>query len=89
MKKAEADKLIDGIWHKVKRKGLPINVRTGDDLDAADWFVDIVKACIETDSPIGIEPGAGYDACPNCKAIVGQSAFYCKTCGAYLREGGR
>ena len=88
MRAQEAEELMDEVWHAICKKGLPINVRTGQNMDAADWIKEILKKQISIDEPIGVVQGTDYDHCPTCNAVVGQSAFYCKRCGSWLREGG-
>ena len=88
MRAQEAEELMDEVWHAICKKGLPINVRTGQNMDAADWAKEILKKQISIDEPIGAMQGTDYDHCPRCNAVVGQSAYYCKRCGAWLREGG-
>lgn len=88
MRQIEAENLKDEIWHAICRKGLPINVRTGQNMDAADWVKEVLEKHIKIDEPIGVVQGTDYDHCPTCNAVVGQSAFYCKRCGSWLREGG-
>lgn len=36
MKTQEAEELKDEIWHTICKKGIPINVRTGGNMDVAD-----------------------------------------------------
>ena len=86
MKQKEAEALKDEIWHAVCRKGIPINVRTGANIEAADWVMDLMNKYFKIDEPLGIIQGVDYDHCPTCNAVVGQSAYYCKKCGCYLRE---
>lgn len=88
MREKEAEELKDDIWHAICKKGIPINVRTGQNMDAADWVKDILEQYIVVDEPMGIVQGVDYDHCPTCNAVVGQSAYYCKKCGCWLREGG-
>ena len=88
MRAQEAEELMDEVWHAICKKGLPINVRTGQNMDAADWVKGVLEKQISIDEPIGVVQGTDYDHCPRCNAVVGQSAFYCKRCGAWLREGG-
>lgn len=86
MRKEESKALTDMIWHAINKKGIPINVRTGQNADAADWFRDLLARYIDIDEPIGIISGGEYDSCPRCMGIIGSSAYYCKKCGAWLRE---
>ncbi len=88
MRQKEAEELKNEIWHTICEKGIPINVRTGQNMDAADWVKEVLEEHIKIDEPIGVVQGADYDHCPACNAVVGQSAFHCKRCGAWLREGG-
>ena len=86
MKREEAEKLKDEIWHAVNRKGISINVRVGGNLEAADWVMELMEKHFQIDEPMGVITGTDYDHCPKCNAVVGQSAYYCKKCGCYLRE---
>ena len=89
MRAQEAEELMDEVWHAICKKGLPINVRTGQNMDAADWAKGVLEKQISIDEPIGTEPGPIYDFCPRCHGVIGESAYYCKLCGAKIREGGR
>lgn len=89
MRAQEAEELLDEVWHAICKKGLPINVRTGQNMDAADWVKEVLEKHIRIDEPLGVTQGQDYDHCPRCNGIVGQSAYYCKLCGAKIREGGR
>lgn len=85
MRADEAEQLKDEIWHAVCKRGIPINVRVGANLEAADWVMDIMNKYFQIDEPLGVISGGVYDRCPSCDAVVGQSAYYCKKCGAWLR----
>ena len=88
MRQTEAKNLMDDVWHDICRHGLPINARMGQNMEAADWVKGVLEKHIKIDEPIGVVQGADYERCPTCNAVVGQSAFYCKKCGSWLREGG-
>lgn len=85
MRQKEAEKLKDEIWHAVCKKGIPINVRTGMNTDAADWVKDLLDKHIEIDEPLGVVGDSDYERCPICSGIIGQSAYFCKKCGAWVR----
>lgn len=85
MKRAESIELLDAVWHKFCKKGLPINVKKGFNMDAADYIRDIVGECIQIDEPIGTTEAYGYETCPKCNGIVGMTGYYCRFCGAMLR----
>lgn len=85
MKQTEKDKLIEAVRKKVQKNGIPINVRTGGNTEAAEWAVKVLEKCIEIDEPLGVIQGYDYDHCPKCNSTIGQSAYYCKRCGSYLR----
>lgn len=85
MRKNEADELLDSIWHELCRKGMPINIRKGTDMDIADYVKAIVEEHITIDKPLGTVMGYDYDACPNCGGMIGTTAKFCKRCGAYIR----
>lgn len=86
MKKNEYDKLKNDIFEHVKKKGMPINVRTGDDVNAACWVLNLLDKFVEIDEPLGTVAGTDYNMCPKCQGIIGVYAHYCKRCGAYIRE---
>ena len=85
MRSKEAEELMDEVWHTLCKKGVPINVRTGQNMDAADWFKELLSKHINIDEPRGVIPGSDYERCPKCNHTIGQSAYFCKHCGAYLR----
>ena len=89
MKAIEAKEYLDDLEGWFEKNGLPINVRNGSNDDIAKHILKIAKAYIHEDEPLGVSQGIDYDHCPRCSGIVGQSAFFCKHCGAWLREGGR
>lgn len=88
MKESEAERLKSNIAAQILKKGMPINIRKGSEEELADWFGKILDKNIEIDEPLGVVQGNDYEHCPRCNGIVGQSAFYCKKCGSWLREGG-
>lgn len=85
MKQTEKDKLISEITRKVTKSGIPMNVRIGGNKEAAEWVAGLLTKAIEIDEPIGVKPGVEYDFCPRCGGTIGNSAYYCKNCGAYIR----
>ncbi len=88
MRKPEAEKLMDDVWHDICRKGMPINVRTGQNMDAADWAKGVLEEHIKIDDVQGTILDGETERCPTCKRTVGTSGAYCKWCGTYLREVG-
>lgn len=86
MKHDEFTKLKADIFESVKKKGMPINVRTGDDVNAACWVTNLLDKFIKIDEPLGTIAGKDYNMCPKCEGIIGINAYYCKKCGAYIRE---
>lgn len=88
MKKAEYEKLIDGIYETIGEKGIPVDIRHGNNGKIATYIVGLIKSFTEIDTPVGIVKMADYNACRNCGSAVGDKARYCKKCGAWLREGG-
>ena len=86
MKAKEAEELKDEIWHAICKRGMPINVRTGQNMDAADWVKDLMEKYIQVDEPMGVITGTDYDYCPKCNGVIGQRACFCKLCGAYVRQ---
>ena len=89
MKAIEAKELLDDLEDWFTKNGLPINVRNGSNEAIAKHICKIAKAYIHEDEPIGVIRGTDYDRCPSCNGVAGQSAYYCKLCGAKLRAGGR
>lgn len=85
MNRQEANELLVSIRDEICHKGMPINIRKGTDDDIADYVNGIVERNITIDEPLGTVMGYDYDACPKCKAVVGNHARYCKMCGAYIR----
>ena len=89
MRKKEREKLLDDVWGKISKKGMPINVRKGTNIEIADYIREIVSKVTEEDEPAGTEEkmsgGTLYQICPKCKRTVGVSGFYCKWCGEMLR----
>lgn len=88
MRNREKAELIAEVTRKIRKKGIPINVRTGGNEEAAEYFRELLQETIRIDEPLGVLMGVDYDYCPICSGIVGTSAYYCKKCGAYLRGGG-
>ena len=85
MKQTEATELMDNVYAHICKKGIPINVSNGGNLEAADWLREVLKKCIEIDEPLGTVKAYDYEHCPECNSVIGQSAYYCKICGAYIR----
>lgn len=86
MKAEEAERLKSDIWQAICKKGMPMNIRMGLDQDAADWVKKILEKYIQIDEPVGVIQGSDYDRCPACNSVIGQSAYFCKRCGAYIRQ---
>lgn len=85
MRVEEKNKLLESVRKKVLKFGIPMNVRQGGNEEAADWVDKIVSGSIMIDEPLGVIPGSDYERCPKCNHTIGQSAYFCKHCGAYLR----
>ena len=85
MKSQEKQETIERITTKVKKRGVPINVRTGGNVEAAEWVGKLLEELLEIDEPLGTVELHDYTACPKCGGGIGQSAYWCKHCGAYLR----
>ena len=49
MKQAEKERLIADVSKKIKKVGIPINVRTGGNDVAAEWVATILDRCVEID----------------------------------------
>lgn len=86
MRDKEAKKLKDDIYNAVCKKGMPINIRNGLNADVADYVRRLLEKHIQIDEPLGTIKGADYEHCPECNSVIGQSAFFCKICGAYIRQ---
>ena len=86
MREKEKTETITRITTKVKKRGIPINVRTGGNEDAAEWVGKLLEELLENDEPSGTIEVDGRDRCPACRKMVGISGFYCKWCGSQLRE---
>lgn len=89
MKPTEARQLLDDLQEHFIKKGLPINIRKGTDEEITNHILKIVEMHIHEDEPLGTTQGVDFDHCPKCWGIIGQSAYYCKTCGAWIRGGGK
>lgn len=89
MRAPEAQELLEDIGDWFMKKGLPINIRDGINEEVTKHILKVIKPFVHIDEPLGVIQGTDYDHCPKCNGIAGQSAFYCKLCGAMLREGGR
>lgn len=85
MRAKEKAETVKMIVETVKKRGMPINVQTGSNSDVAEWVGKLLEELLEVDEPKGTIELNGYTACPNCNGIVGQSAYYCKHCGTYIR----
>lgn len=85
MKQTEKEKLLQTVWQKIEKREIPINVRTGGNIEAAEWVKKLLDECAEVDEPSGVIDIDGKDKCPVCKHTVGTSGFYCKYCGNQLR----
>ena len=87
MRKQEAEKLTENITREIIAKGLPMNIRNGSNEAAARYIAEIVKNCIEHDTPLGTISSSNdvYEFCPSCGAVIGSSAVYCKKCGSMIR----
>lgn len=86
MRAPEAQELLEDIEDWFMKNGLPINIRDGSNEEVTKHMLKIMKSMIHIDEPIGTEPGPIYDFCPRCHGVIGESAYYCKKCGAYIRE---
>ena len=86
MKAKEKAEVIKLITEKIRKRGMPINILTGSNEDLAGWMEKLLKELLPIEEPTGVQQGIDYDYCPACGAVVGNSAYYCKICGTYLRE---
>jgi len=88
MKSIEAAALKGDIIYQITTKGIPIDIRNGSNEKIAEWVGKVFDNNVQIDKPLGTVQGTDFDHCPRCNGIIGQSAFYCKRCGARIREGG-
>ena len=88
MRKSEAEKLMDDVWHDICRHGLPINARMGQNMETADQVKGYLLKHIKIDEAQGTIMDGETERCPIYKKTVGTSGAYCKWCGTYLREVG-
>lgn len=86
MRAKEKAGTVKMIVETVKKRGMPINIQTGSNSDVAEWLGKLLEEKLEVDEPIGTIQDDEYERCPECNGIIGQSAYYCKRCGAYIRE---
>ena len=87
MRAEEKKEAIARIIKRIQKKGVPIDARNSDERMAA-YLDKILDEELQEDEPLGTVQGTDFDHCPRCNGIIGQSAFYCKRCGAKIREGG-
>ena len=85
MRTKEKAETITRIKDKIRKRGMPINIQTGSNKDAAEWFGKLLEELLLEDEPLGVVDKDDYTACPECGSAVGISAYWCKKCGAYLR----
>ena len=86
MKVQEAAALLEDIEKHFEKNGLPVNIRNESNEEITRHICKIVERHIHIDEPLGVTQGQDYDHCPKCWGIIGQSAYYCKSCGAYIRR---
>ena len=87
MRADEKREAIKRIQMRILKKGVPMDARTWND-HMADFIGKLLEEELQADQPIGVKMGDTYDHCPRCAGVIGSSAFYCKKCGAMIREGG-
>ena len=85
MRASEKKETIARIVNKVKKRGIPINVRTGGNEDLAEWEEKLLEELLEEDEPLGTVQMHDFYACPKCHGIVGDSGYYCRFCGSLIR----
>ena len=86
MRAKEKSEVIKLIIEKVRKRGIPVNVRNGGNEDAAEWTEKLLEELLPVDEPRGVVQGVDYDHCPECGRVVGSSGYFCKYCGTYLKE---
>lgn len=82
MKKEEAQFIQQNIQKLIEKKGMPVNIRNGSNEEIAKWFGKILDDNAKIDEPLGTVD----NKCPICRHTIGSSGFFCKWCGAMLRE---
>lgn len=72
------------------KTGIPVNVCMDTKAEQKEWLanklLEVIDLVIENQEPLGTIRGPEYEHCPACSYIIGNSAFYCKHCGAYVRK---
>lgn len=87
MRAEEKKEAIKRIQERILKHGIPMDAKTWDD-NLAAYIGKMLEEELQEDEPLGTVQGTDFDHCPRCNGIIGQSAFYCKRCGAMIREGG-
>ena len=87
MRAEEKKKAIFRIQERILKHGVPMDAKAWDD-NLAAYIGKMLQEELKEDEPIGVNQGTDFDHCPRCNGIIGQSAYYCKRCGAMIREGG-
>ena len=86
MRREERTTFLNDLWNEIYKRGMPINIRNGAVSEIASWAEDIAEDLLEEDEPLGTVNNGKYEACPRCGGVIGVSAYYCKKCGAWLRQ---
>ena len=87
MRADEKREAIKRIQMRILKKGVPIDCRDSDE-KLAKYIRRILTEELKEEEPLGVITGTDFDHCPRCNGVIGSSAFYCKKCGAMIREGG-
>ena len=80
-------------YRKRVKRGIPINISYATAAEQWEWLsnllLEVVEKVMAEQEPLGITKSGGYDLCPACGGVIGNSAYYCKKCGAWIRGGSR
>ena len=89
MTKRDKKELMQTYRDRIKT-GIPINICTAAKAEQKEWLVskilEAIEKTMEEQEPLGVVQGVDYDHCPTCNAIIGNSAYFCKRCGEYIRR---
>lgn len=89
MTKRDKKELMQAYRDRIKL-GIPIDICTAAKAEQKEWLVskilEAVDKTMEEQEPLGVIRTGNYDTCPSCGGTVGNSAYFCKKCGEYIRE---
>lgn len=89
MTKRDKKDLMQTYRDKIKT-GIPVNVCMGTKAEQKEWLagkvLEAIEKVIDEQEPLGTVKSGVYDLCPSCGGVIGNSAYFCKKCGEYIRE---